>query len=79
MTKMLEQAFAKASSLPDELQDAVAQNLLQELEWESQWDATLEENQDAMEDMALKALEEFKQGKTSEQGFDDLYPPEGVT
>lgn len=72
MTKLLEQAFTKVSSLPDELQDTIAQNLIQEVEWESQWDNTFSTNQESMDDMALKALQEFKDGKTDMLGFDEL-------
>lgn len=72
MTKLLEQAFTKVSSLPDELQDTIAQNLIQEVEWESQWEDTLSANQESVDDMALKALQEFKEGKTDMLGFDEL-------
>jgi hypothetical protein len=72
MTKLLEQAFTKVSSLPDELQDTIAQNLIQEVEWESQWDNTFSTNQESMDNMALKALQEFKDGKTDMLGFDEL-------
>jgi len=72
MTKLLEQAFTKVSSLPDELQDTIAQNLIQEVEWESQWEETLSTNQESVDDMALKALQEFKEGKTDMLGFDEL-------
>ena len=70
--KLLEQAFTKVSSLPDELQDTIAQNLIQEVEWESQWEDTLSANQESVDDMALKALQEFKEGKTDMLGFDEL-------
>ena len=72
MTKLLEQAFSKASSLPEDVQDTIALNLIKEMEWESKWNDTLSSSQDALEDMGLKALKEFKDGKTKEQGFDEL-------
>lgn len=72
MTALLEQAFKKASSLPDELQDTMAQNILRELKWESQWDETLESSQDMLDDMAIKALNEFENGRTEAKGFGDL-------
>lgn len=71
MTALLEQAFKKASSLPDELQDTMAQNILRELKWESQWDETLESSQDMLDDMAIKALNEFENGRTEAKGFGD--------
>ena len=62
MTKLLEKAFHKASSLPEDVQDAIAQNLIKEMGWESKWDDTLASSQDALENMGLKALKEFKDG-----------------
>ena len=50
----------------------IAQNLIQEVEWESQWDNTFSTNQESMDDMALKALQEIKDGKTDMLGFDEL-------
>jgi hypothetical protein len=41
MTELLEQVFKKASALPLELQDALAREFLQEIEWENRWDKTL--------------------------------------
>lgn len=72
MTKLLNQAFEKASELPDELQDQLAQELLEEIEGESRWDSTLEGSQDKLERLAKKALREYRAGKTKEIGFDDL-------
>ena len=39
MTKLLTQAFEKASELPEDLQDQLAQELLEEIEWEARWDS----------------------------------------
>ena len=57
MTHLLEYAFEKASALPDELQDDVAHQWIEELEWELQWDDTLEHSQHLLETMALNALQ----------------------
>jgi len=35
MTELLEQVFKKASALPLELQDVLARELLQQIEWEN--------------------------------------------
>jgi len=72
MTKLLTQAFEKASELPDYLQDQLAHELLEEIEWESRWDSTLACSQDTLERLAAKALREYQSGKTEEMGFDDL-------
>lgn len=72
MTKLLEKAFREASSLPDTLQDLLAQELVDEIEWEKKWDSTLENSQGLLDSLADKAKKEFKEGKTLEQGFDEL-------
>jgi hypothetical protein len=72
MTNLLAQAFQKASELPENLQDEIACGLLDEIEWESQWDKTLADSQDKLDQMAQKALDEFQSGKTKEMGFDEL-------
>lgn len=72
MTILLEQVFKKASSLPADVQDILATEFLQEIEWESQWDATMEKSKDALEKLTLTAMAEHKKGKTEEMGFDEL-------
>lgn len=72
MTNLLAQAFQKASQLPENLQDELASELLEEIEWESRWDETLAKSQDKLDQMAQKALDEYRSGKTKEMGFDEL-------
>lgn len=72
MTKLLTQAFAKASSLPDDLQDQIALELLDELDWEARWGQTLASSQDKLERLAERAAEEYRAGNTRESDFDDL-------
>lgn len=72
MTILLEQVFKKASALPEDIQNVLATEFLQEIEWESQWDATIEKSQDALEKLTLTAMAEHKKGKTREMGFDEL-------
>ena len=72
MTKLLTQAFEKASGLPDDLQDQLAQELLEEIEWEARWDNTLDGSQEKLESLADKTMREYRAGKTKEMGFDDL-------
>ena len=72
MTKLLTEAFEKASRLPDNLQDQLAQELLDEIEWETHWDQTLANSQDKLERLAEKAAQEYRTGKTKEIGFDEL-------
>ena len=72
MTKLLTQAFEKASDLPENLQDELARELLDDLTGEAQWDRTLEQSADALDKMAEQALKEHRAGKTKEMGFDKL-------
>ena len=57
MTKLLEEAFEKASRLPGRLQDILATEFIEEIEWESKWDSTLEQSQDLLDRLAAKAKE----------------------
>jgi hypothetical protein len=72
MTNLLAQAFQKASQLPENLQDEIASELIEEIEWESRWDETLAQSQDKIDQLAQKALDEYLSGKTKEMGFDEL-------
>jgi hypothetical protein len=72
MTNLLSQAFEKASSLSADLQDQLAQELLEEIEGESRWNETLENSQDKLEKMAEKAAREYREGRTKEMGFDEI-------
>jgi hypothetical protein len=72
MTHLLAKAFEKASFLSAELQDQLAQELLEELEGEAQWDTTLAHSQDKLEELAKSAEEQHHAGKTKEMGFDEL-------
>jgi hypothetical protein len=57
MTKLLAQAFEKASQLPENLQDELAKELIDALTWEARWDKSLAESSDQLDKMAEKALE----------------------
>jgi hypothetical protein len=72
MTKLLAQAFDKASELPENLQDELARELLDDLAWEARWDKALAESADVLDRMAQKALKEHRAGRTKEMGFDEL-------
>jgi len=72
MTALLKEVFQKVSILPDAVQDMLARELLLEIEWESQWDNTIENTQTALDKMTIKAIREYREGKTVEMGFDEL-------
>lgn len=64
MTTLLEKAISKASALPEQQQDALAQILLNEMEDEARWDASFARSQDMLAGMAAEAMEEYRAGGT---------------
>ncbi len=72
MTELLVKAFQEASKLSHEMQDELAQRLLDDLLGESKWDSTLARSQDQLDKLADKALAEFRAGRTVEMGIDEL-------
>jgi hypothetical protein len=72
MTILLAKAFEEASRLSEEAQNEIAERLLEEIEGEERWDATLASTPDVLERLADRALEDFKAGRTKKLGFDDL-------
>jgi len=72
MTDLLAQAFAKASELPESLQDELARELLDGLVGEARWNAALADSAEKLDEMAEQALKEHQAGRTKEIGFDKL-------
>jgi hypothetical protein len=64
MTKRLEEAFAKASKLPEKEQDSLAAWLMEELEDEHAWEEKFAKSHDVLARLAKKALAEHRAGKT---------------
>ena len=74
MTKLLEQAFEKASKLPKDEQDAMAAFMIGELESEKRWEALFAGSQDRLREMAAEALEEDRTGGTADLNPDRDFP-----
>jgi hypothetical protein len=72
MTKLLEEAFKKASELAETEQDSLAKWLLEELESEREWDRLFAQSQDALGRLAKEALEAHKRGETKPMDFNRL-------
>ncbi len=72
MTELLERVFAEAAKLPDEAQDRIAAQILQELADDAKWDASFAASAPLLEQLAAEALEEYRAGRTEELGFDEL-------
>lgn len=62
-----------ATTLPEEVQNDIAKQLMEDIEGEFQWDNTLARSQDQLAKLANQALEEFKAGRTKKMGFDELW------
>ena len=73
MTNLLTEAFKKAQKLPEYLQDKLAEQLIEEIEDELRWQQQLSQPQNPLlDELAIRALGDSKQGKTKMMGFDEL-------
>ena len=72
MTKLLQQAFDRASSLPSDLQDQLAREVIADIESEMQWDSDFEHSQEQLHELGKKALADLKAGRGKATGFDEL-------
>lgn len=64
MSKLLEKALQKISGLPEEEQDAIASQILAELEDEAAWARRFAAQDGEFRRLADEALLEHRQGKT---------------
>ena len=69
MTTLLQEAFQKASSLPEKDQDSFARFLIVEIDDETEWEGSFASSQDELACMAKEALAEYKTGKTKPMDF----------
>ena len=72
MSTLLEHAFKEAQKLPTDLQDELAQQLLNDIENELKWQATLANADVGMggfEAMAQAALAADESGEAEDKGF----------
>ena len=72
MTTLLEQAFAKAATLPPAEQDLLASRLLAELAEEDEFDRAIAASSDKLASPARDALAEHRAGLTEELDPDRL-------
>jgi hypothetical protein len=70
MTKLLEKALEKVSSLPQDEQDAIAAQILAELEDEAAWETRFARQKRKLRRLADEALAEHRRGETC--SLDDL-------
>ena len=74
MNQLLQQAFKRASELPEEEQDKFARFLLAELELEQQWVELFSrpESEDLLERLADEALATHRAGQTQPLDWEEL-------
>ena len=70
MSALLEKALEKVGALPPDEQDAIASQILADLEDEEAWKKRFAEKRDVIRRMAREALEEDARGETLD--LDDL-------
>jgi hypothetical protein len=64
MTQLLEKAFQAAQALPETEQDALAANILADLEDERRWSETFARSPDILSALADEARAEYRAGRT---------------
>jgi hypothetical protein len=72
MTKLLQQALAKAQALPEAEQDAIAQIVIDEIESERRWDALFAKSPEKLRKLADRAWAEHEAGGSQELDPDQL-------
>ena len=65
MTKLLKQAFDRATKLSDDEQDALASVILEELADERRWAMAFKGSRTALDRLAKEAIEDLEQGRTT--------------
>lgn len=72
MEQILEKAFKKASSLPEDERDAFAAFILEELKQEKKWDELYQKSTESIKALANEALSEYRKGQTDKLNPDSL-------
>jgi len=72
MTKLLEQAVAKARDLPEAEQDAIAQIVLAEIESEKKWDELFAQSPEKLKKLGDKAWSDHEAGQSQDLNPDKL-------
>ena len=74
MSPLLTKALKKAQTLPEVIQDELAEQFIEDIENEIKWQETLSKPQNSLtvKRLADKAISDSEKGQTKEMGFDDL-------
>ncbi len=71
MTTLLSKAIARIETLPKEIQDEIAEQLLEDLENELAWQKTPAQPQPKLRKLAEQAIRQSDEGKTKKMGLDE--------
>lgn len=71
MTETLERAFAEATKLPAQEQDALGRWILAEITSEDRWDRAFEATEHDLARLADDALAEYRRGETKPLHLDE--------
>ncbi|MBB1125633.1 hypothetical protein [Thiospirillum jenense] len=72
MLNRFEQIIQKVSALPDDMQEKMIEQWLEDIDNELNWQKTLQQPQERLSALAKQALNESAQGKTIVMGFDEI-------
>jgi hypothetical protein len=74
ISALLSSAIQKAQTLPEAIQDELAEQFIEDIESEIDWQETLSKPQESLilKSLAEKAIKESENGETQEMGFDEL-------
>lgn len=67
-----EKVIQKAATLPAEIQDEIAEQWLEDIENELNWQKILQQPQDKLAELARQALRQSARGETLAKGFDEI-------
>ncbi len=72
MPTQFEKVIQRVSTLPIEIQDEIAEQWLEDIENELNWQKTLQQPQDKLSELAREALRQSGRGETLAKGFDEI-------
>ena len=64
MTGLLEEAIRRVESLPADLQDTIASQIIENLDDEDAWTRSFRDNPDLIRSLAREAADEHRRGET---------------
>jgi len=72
MSSRFEKVIQQASTLPIVIQEKIAEQWLEDIENEMNWQKTLQQPQEQLSELAREALRQSAKGETLAKGFDEI-------